>query len=119
MELRRILHARGLRYRVDACPVVGARGRADLVFPGRRVAVYVNGCFWHGCELHGTWPKANADWWRQKIENNRRRDAAVDEFLVLRGWSVIRVWEHDDPELAARRIEHATSIRTLLPSAQG
>src|SRR5687768_248615 len=72
--LRSQLHRAGLRYRVDRAPVRGMRSRADLVFAAARVAVFVHGCFWHGCPLHATWPKANADWWRAKILANRERD---------------------------------------------
>lgn len=74
------------------------------MFPRLRVAVYVDGCFWHGCPLHGTWPKANADWWREKIERNRRRDDETNHILDAAGWTVVRVWEHEDPKGAADRI---------------
>jgi DNA mismatch endonuclease (patch repair protein) len=72
------------------------------------VAVFVDGCFWHGCPEHGTWPKENADWWRDKIEANRRRDADTDASLEAQGWSVIRVWEHKDATSAAAQIERFT-----------
>jgi DNA mismatch endonuclease (patch repair protein) len=102
--LRSLLHRRGLRFRVHY-PLPNLRRRADIAFPGRRIAIFVDGCFWHGCPEHGTWPKQNADWWREKIEANRRRDADTDAKLEQRGWKVIRVWEHEDPEAAAGRIE--------------
>jgi DNA mismatch endonuclease, patch repair protein len=104
IDLRRELHRRGLRYFVDRRPVRGLRTRADVVFPGVRIAVFVDGCFWHGCPHHASWPKANAQWWREKIEANRRRDTATDEALQREGWRVVRVWEHEDPELAANRV---------------
>ncbi len=104
MELRRWLHRLGLRYRVDVAPVAGLRRRADIVFPKSRVAVFVDGCFWHGCPEHGTWPKANASWWRQKIEGNRLRDADTTSRLTEAGWVVVRVWEHEDVDSAAQRI---------------
>jgi DNA mismatch endonuclease (patch repair protein) len=84
----------------------GLRRRADLVFGTARVAVYVDGCFWHGCPVHGTWPKANAEWWRTKIEANRNRDADTDRRMNEAGWLVIRVWEHEGAG-AADRIEAA------------
>ena len=78
-----------------------------MVFTRRRVAVFVDGCFWHGCPEHGSWPKANASWWREKIEANTERDRRVTERLESAGWTVIRIWEHEDPEAAADRIEKA------------
>ncbi|HKY51051.1 MAG TPA: very short patch repair endonuclease [Candidatus Limnocylindria bacterium] len=107
LALRRQLHARGLRYRVDVAPLRRGRRRADVVFGPARVAVYVDSCFWHGCPDHGTWPKANAGWWREKIEGNRRRDAETDAALVAAGWCVVRVWGHEDVQLAADRVEAA------------
>jgi DNA mismatch endonuclease (patch repair protein) len=74
------------------------------VFPRLKVAVFVDGCFWHGCPVHGTWPKANSDWWRAKIEANRLRDSDTDRRLSEMGWRVVRIWEHEDPEQAALRI---------------
>ena len=104
VALRRELHRRGLRYRVDHPPLPGLRRRADIVFTRPKVAVFCDGCYWHGCPDHGTWPKANADWWRQKIEANKRRDRDTDARLAAAGWTVIRVWEHDDAVLAAEQI---------------
>jgi len=105
MELRRALHARGLRYRVNAPVLPDKRRRVDIAFPAARVAVFVDGCFWHGCPEHATWPASNADFWRQKIETNRRRDRDTDAQLREAGWQVLRVWEHEDPETMAIRIE--------------
>lgn len=106
-RLRAELDRLGLTYAVDQAPVVDLRRRADVLFVDERVAVYVDGCFWHGCPTHGTWPKANADFWRDKIEANRRRDADTNERLTKAGWHVIRFWEHDDPVQAARTVERA------------
>jgi DNA mismatch endonuclease (patch repair protein) len=103
MELRSLLHRRGLRFRVHAL-LPGLRRRSDIVFTRARVVVFVDGCFWHGCPEHGTWPKQNADWWREKIEANQRRDRDTDAKLRAAGWNVIRVWEHDDPIEAADRV---------------
>ena len=109
--LRSELHRHGLRYRVDQVPFPGLRCRADVVFNSAKVAVFVNGCFWHGCPLHATWPKNNAAWWREKIESNRARDRRVDETLTRAGWHVVRVWEHEDPKTAAAAIVEAVRER--------
>jgi DNA mismatch endonuclease (patch repair protein) len=103
LALRHLLHERGLRYRVDY-PVLPRR-RADVVFTKAKVAVFVDGCFWHGCPEHGTWPRNNAEWWRSKIEGNRQRDADTNERLTEAGWTVVRVWSHEDPAEAAAEIE--------------
>ncbi|MFB9927479.1 very short patch repair endonuclease [Amycolatopsis halotolerans] len=104
MALRKILHAAGFRYRVHRRPVKGVRREADLVFGPSRVAVFVDGCFWHGCPEHGTWPKNNADYWRTKIETNRRRDANTDALLLEAGWLSVRIWEHEASDVAASRV---------------
>jgi DNA mismatch endonuclease (patch repair protein) len=85
--------------------VEGLRSRADIVFGPARVAVYVDGCFWHSCPEHGTRPKANAEWWKQKLNRNQERDLETDHFLRERGWTVVRIWEHEDPVEAANRVE--------------
>jgi len=104
--LRSALHLAGLRFRVDfPIRTPGARPvRPDVVFPKRRVAVFVHGCFWHGCPEHGTQPSTNAAYWTQKINANRRRDLSTTAALERDGWTVIRVWEHEDPEVAAGAI---------------
>jgi DNA mismatch endonuclease (patch repair protein) len=113
--LRGALHRRGLRFRIHTRPDPGLRREADIVFARARVAVFVNGCFWHGCEEHATWPNANADWWRAKLEKNRARDRETDERLQAAGWLSIRVWEHEDPEAAAETIAAAISSRLARP----
>ena len=107
LALRSLLHRRGLRFYVHRKIIVGTQRTADIVFPRLRVAVYLDGCFWHGCPLHGTWPKSNAEWWRSKIETNRRRDLDTDARLSKAGWTVLRIWEHEDLRQAAARIEAA------------
>jgi len=104
LKLRRAVHALGLRYRVDHRPVGSLRRRADLVFTSARVAVFLDGCFWHGCPLHGTLPARNHEWWQAKIERTRQRDADTTAALERAGWTVVRVWEHDEPVAAALRI---------------
>src|SRR5690348_13750074 len=101
LEIRRELHARGLRYRVDVSPVPSLRGRADILFRPGRVAVYVDGCFWHSCPDHGVLPKGNREWWREKLAATVRRDRSTDSVLTGMGWRVVRVWEHESPAAAA------------------
>jgi DNA mismatch endonuclease, patch repair protein len=105
LRLRRTLHGVGLRYVVDSAPVPELRWRADLVFRGPRVAVFVDGCFWHGCPEHGTRPATNATYWQAKIGRNRKRDQEQTSALTAAGWLVIRVWEHEPTGDAAARIE--------------
>lgn len=112
--VRSAVHRRGLRFFVDRRPVAHVRRRADLVFPGVRLAVFVDGCFFHGCPLHGTWPKRNPEFWREKIEGNRRRDADTDRRLADEGWHVLRFWEHEDPQAVADIIEK--TVRELRSS---
>lgn len=104
LALRRQLHHRGLRYRLHV-PIVDQRRRHDVVFPKAKVVVEVRGCFWHACPEHRTSPKANADWWAEKLEANRRRDEDTARRLTAAGWTLVVVWEHEDPEAAAQEIE--------------
>jgi DNA mismatch endonuclease (patch repair protein) len=105
MALRRELHRRGLRYRVDAPILPGLRRRADLVFTKPRVAVFVDGCFWHGCPEHGTKSRSNAAFWSAKISANIARDADTNRRLAASGWVVVRIWAHEASQVAADRIE--------------
>ena len=107
LELRSELHRRGLRYRVDRRPLKGLPSRADLVFGPTKVAVYVDGCFWHSCPEHGTMPRANEAFWQAKLSRNRERDAKVNALLAKAGWIVVRVWEHEGVDAAADRVESA------------
>lgn len=109
LQLRSILHRSGLRYRV-AYPLPGNRRRSiDIAFPRVRLAVFVDGCFWHGCPEHGTQPRSNETWWATKLAANRARDLDTNELLARAGWTVIRIWEHEDPALAATRVTAAHS----------
>ena len=104
VALRKLLHGLGYRYRIDH-RLPGLRRRGDIVFPRHQLAVFVDGCFWHACPEHATWPKINGDWWREKILGNVARDRDTDQRLAELGWTVIRVWEHERPAEAARRVE--------------
>ena len=107
MAIRRLVHASGLRYRVDARPTPTARYSADMIFTRARVAVFIDGCFWHGCAEHYRAPASNTTYWAGKVTRNRERDRLANEALRSAGWTVVRVWEHEVPESAARRIEAA------------
>ena len=96
IRLRSALHRAGLRYRKTVLlRAADTKARADIVFPGRRVAVFVDGCFWHSCPQHGTAPQANVAYWDAKLQGNVDRDRRVDVALTASGWSVVRVWEHE------------------------
>lgn len=112
LALRRLLHRRGLRYRVDFAPLPGVRRRADIVFTRAKVAVFVDGCFWHSCPEHGTTPVRNADYWVPKLQRNQDRDRETDAQLVTAGWTVVRVWEHEPVDSAAERVEQVVRERT-------
>ncbi|WP_424180025.1 very short patch repair endonuclease [Yoonia sp. TsM2_T14_4] len=104
VELRRALHSRGLRYRLQVPLITKPRRFADVVFVSARVAVFVDGCFWHGCPEHASWLKTNAEFSREKFKANRSWDADTGRRLSELGWRVIRIWEHEDANDAADRI---------------
>jgi DNA mismatch endonuclease, patch repair protein len=112
LAIRRLLHAQGLRYRVDARPLPTVRHTADVIFTRARIAVFIDGCWWHGCADHYRPPTLNAAYWAAKVARNRERDQQVDEALLAAGWRVIRIWEHESPESAAQRIELAVRDHT-------
>ena len=103
LALRRVLHAKGHRYRVHY-KLHGLRQRIDIAFVSKKVAVFVDGCFWHNCPEHGTFPKNNAEWWRNKLRENQERDRHTTQLLNRLGWTVMRIWEHEPPEAAAQSI---------------
>jgi DNA mismatch endonuclease (patch repair protein) len=110
--VRRLLHAHGLRYRVDIRPVPTLRRRADIVFPRQKVAVFIDGCFWHGCPEHGTTTfHTNSAFWTRKVLTNVARDQETSALIEGAGWQVLRFWEHVAPEAAAEQIE--TTIQEL------
>lgn len=111
LRLRRSLHGLGLRYRVysriDGDPPVAP----DVVFPRAKVAVFVDGCFWHGCPEHGVQPRTNSRYWRAKLQTNSERDRRVDRSLAATGWLSVRVWEHESSAEASLRIRAIVSAR--------
>jgi len=112
LALRSALHRRGLRFVVDR-PVPGGdrRRRVDILLRGARVAVFVDGCFWHSCPEHSHLPRTNTSWWRRKFRGIARRDRDTDARLAAAGWLVVRVWEHEDPDDAAESIDRIVRHR--------
>jgi DNA mismatch endonuclease (patch repair protein) len=111
LALRRLLHAAGLRYRVHRAPLPELRRRADVVFGPAHVAVFVDGCYWHGCPEHYVPPKTNPGYWSPKIAGNVARDRDTDARLVAAGWLVLRFWAHEDPARCAQQVIAAVKIR--------
>jgi DNA mismatch endonuclease (patch repair protein) len=107
LSLRRAVHAAGLRYRVASRPLPQRPWTADLVFSRARVAVFVDGCYWHGCPDHYAQPRTNPGYWSSKIERNRSRDALVDGELQTAGWRSVRIWEHEPIEAALAQVIEA------------
>ncbi|MGW2728497.1 very short patch repair endonuclease [Streptomyces sp. NPDC001494] len=111
LALRRAVHALGLRYRVATRPIPTLRRTADLVFPRQKVAVFLDGCFWHGCPEHHTKAARNSDYWQAKVRRNRERDLDTTERLAAAGWLVLRFWEHEDLAAAALVVQRAVYER--------
>jgi DNA mismatch endonuclease, patch repair protein len=107
VRIRKALHRTGFRFRVDYRPEKSLRCRGDIVFTRRKLIVFVDGCFWHGCPLHATAPAHNAEWWRQKLDANIERDRRNTRALEALGWTVVRVWEHENSDDAVSRIQAA------------
>ncbi|WP_328326927.1 MULTISPECIES: very short patch repair endonuclease [unclassified Streptomyces] len=118
LAVRRLLHADGLRYRLQV-PVPGMPRRTmDIAFGKLKIAVFLDGCFWHGCPRHATSPRANAEWWRSKLDRNMERDRETTRHLSSAGWTVLRFWEHEPAEDVSRRIAAAViSARSSLHGA--
>lgn len=114
--IRRLVHAKGLRYRVAARPLPDLRRTADLVFRPAKVAVFIDGCYWHGCPEHYIPPKTNPGYWSDKVARNMARDRDTDKRLTEAGWLVLRFWEHQDSDTCATSIANAVcSRRSALP----
>lgn len=111
VAVRSALHRRGLRFFKNARPVAGLRCSADVVFPRQRIAVFIDGCYWHRCPIHGTRPMTNAGYWSAKLDRNVARDRRNDAALAEEGWQVMRFWEHDDPAAVAERV--ATEVQRV------
>ncbi|MEW2455546.1 very short patch repair endonuclease [Streptomyces albus] len=109
--LRSLVHAAGLRYRVAAKPLPKMRRTADMVFRPVKVAVFIDGCFWHGCPEHFVMPKTNRPYWEEKIGRNIQRDRDTDNRLAEAGWLVLRFWEHAKPEACAATVIEAVAAR--------
>lgn len=119
LAVRRAVHRLGLRYRVAARPLPGLRRTADLVFTRQRIAVFVDGCFWHGCPDHFVAPKTNGGYWGPKVAGNVARDRDTDALLEQAGWTVLRFWEHDDPEVVAEAVAVAARGEGGTPAPSG
>lgn len=111
MAVRRLLHASGHRYRLNVRVPDMPRRTIDIAFTRVKVAVFLDGCFWHSCPQHATQPKANASWWQQKLERNKIRDAETTEHLTSAGWIALRFWEHEAPDLIAEQVAKAVAER--------
>ncbi|MGW2922331.1 very short patch repair endonuclease [Streptomyces angustmyceticus] len=107
--IRRLVHAQGLRYRVCARPLRDLRRTADMVFRPVKVAVFIDGCYWHGCPEHYVQPKTNVGYWSDKVSKNIARDRDTDAQLAAAGWTVLRFWEHENPEECAQEIQELVS----------
>ena len=116
LELRRRLHRLGLRYRVNERPIASLRRTADLVFTRWKLVVFVDGCFWHSCPDHGSLPAARREWWTDKLERTVQRDLETNEALTDAGWTVLRIWEHEDADEAALRV--AAALESIRVSRQ-
>lgn len=104
IALRSALFRAGLRFRKNVRPLPGHRCEVDILFPGSHVAVFLDGCFWHGCPEHETSPAANGEWWKAKLATNRARDVANQLMLESSGWAVVRIWEHESLQSAVHRV---------------
>lgn len=120
LKIRSAAHRIGLRFRVCCRPLPAVRRTADLLFPGQRLAVFVDGCFWHGCPEHGVAPHTNMAFWTTKLARNTERDRETDRLLRGAGWIVLRIWEHVDPDEAVRTIGRAvTALREEASRSKG
>jgi DNA mismatch endonuclease, patch repair protein len=119
IALRRAVHALGLRYFVSRRPIRKVRRTADLVFPRVKLAVFLDGCFWHGCPEHHTVAKTNAEYWAEKVATNRRRDVDTDAKLAGEGWTALRIWEHEPAADAALRVaEEVAALREVATNGE-
>ncbi|MFC4495936.1 very short patch repair endonuclease [Streptomyces ovatisporus] len=116
-KVRRLVHAQGLRYRVCARPLADLRRTADMVFRPAKVAVFIDGCYWHGCPQHYVAPRTNSNYWSDKVRRNIIRDQDTDSRLAEAGWTVLRFWEHESPDACALQI--VATVSSLRPQRSG
>ena len=119
VAVRRLLHARGLRYRIHYAPLASLRRRADIVFTRRQIAVFIDGCFWHACPEHGHAVRINSGYWSPKLLRNVERDRDTDTALAAAGWTVLRFWEHLPPEQVAQEIADVVAAASPLMPVGG
>ena len=119
LAVRRLLHRMGLRYRLFVPVPSAPRRTIDIAFPRHRLAVFIDGCFWHGCPVHASAPASNSAWWAAKLSGNQARDLDTERRLRADGWDVLRVWEHEDPATAAARIAAALGRSVDTPAQSG
>ena len=115
MAVRSAVHRRGIRFRVSARPQPELARTADLVLRKTRIAVFVDGCYWHGCPDHHTQPATNSQYWADKIARNIERDSETTAYLQHAGWTVLRFWEHEDPEAVADQVQEAVHSALASP----
>jgi DNA mismatch endonuclease (patch repair protein) len=112
VKLRSCLYSAGLRYRKNpAIKYQGGCVRPDIAFPGHKLAVFLDGCFWHDCPVHGSRPRSNSAYWEGKLAHNVERDRAVDRALEEAGWCVLRIWEHQDLAEAVEIVKNSLKAR--------
>ena len=110
--VRRALYSRGVRYRVDYALPFDRRRKADVAMPGLGIAVFIDGCFWHGCPEHYSAPARNSEYWRTKVESNRARDSDTQQRLLSLGWTALRYWAHDDPDAIVTDVLQVLSAKS-------
>jgi DNA mismatch endonuclease, patch repair protein len=104
LKLQVLLLELNIEFETNAFPIAGFKRKADILLRDKKIAIFIDGCFWHGCPIHGTWPKQNAEFWKEKILKNKDRDKDTNIKLAEFGWKVIRVWEHEEMKDVAQRI---------------
>jgi DNA mismatch endonuclease (patch repair protein) len=119
LAVRQLLYRAGLRYRIDYRPIGNLRRKADIAFPTFRIAVFIDGCFWHGCPLHYVPSKSNTEYWLPKIDANRARDIETNRVLSDHDWTVFRFWAHEDPAVTANSIIGAVKAARATASRVG
>jgi DNA mismatch endonuclease (patch repair protein) len=118
LEIRSALHKIGMRFRVQITPLEDLRRQADIAFRREKIAIFIDGCFWHGCPIHRTLPKSNTEWWTEKLQANIRRDEDTNLRLREAGWLVLRFWEHEETTQIVQIVQRCLKERrTVLTSS--